>query len=187
AYTDRIWQPAISSASSIARWIDCTVDSMLATTPFFRPRDGWCPTPMISTLPSPRSSATMARIFEVPMSSPTIRLSSLFFIDSFPLTRAVAGACAARFGHAPGAVRTRGEAHGEAVRIAQVDGGGGCQLGGPLGRKRGAERGGQPRHALDQRLAADDHRHRRRLGSDAGREFHLPGTVRIQGQPDGGH
>ena len=40
AYTEWISQPAISSASSTARWIDCTVDSMLTTTPFFRPRDG---------------------------------------------------------------------------------------------------------------------------------------------------
>lgn len=35
-----IRQPAICWASSMARWIDCTVDSMFTTTPFFRPRDG---------------------------------------------------------------------------------------------------------------------------------------------------
>ena len=46
AYTEWISQPAISSASSIARWIDCTVDSMLTTTPFFRPRDGCEPMPI---------------------------------------------------------------------------------------------------------------------------------------------
>ena len=40
AYTEWISQPAISSASSTARWIDCTVDSMLTTTPFFSPREG---------------------------------------------------------------------------------------------------------------------------------------------------
>lgn len=39
---ERQWirQPAICWASSMARWIDCTVDSMFTTTPFFRPRDG---------------------------------------------------------------------------------------------------------------------------------------------------
>ena len=37
AYTERISQPAISSASSTARWIDCTVDSMSTTTPRFMP------------------------------------------------------------------------------------------------------------------------------------------------------
>ena len=46
AYTEWISQPAMSSASSTARWIDCTVDSMLTTTPFFRPREGCEPMPM---------------------------------------------------------------------------------------------------------------------------------------------
>ena len=32
-YTERTSQPAISSASSTARWIDCTVESMSTTTP----------------------------------------------------------------------------------------------------------------------------------------------------------
>ena len=32
-----ILQSAISSASSSARWIDCTVASILTTTPFFNP------------------------------------------------------------------------------------------------------------------------------------------------------
>ena len=39
AYTLRILQSAISSASSSARWIDSTVASMLTTTPFFNPLD----------------------------------------------------------------------------------------------------------------------------------------------------
>jgi hypothetical protein len=39
AYTLRILQSAISSASSSARWIDSTVASMLTTTPFFNPFD----------------------------------------------------------------------------------------------------------------------------------------------------
>jgi hypothetical protein len=38
--TERISTPAMSSASSIARWIDWTVESMLTTTPFLRPREG---------------------------------------------------------------------------------------------------------------------------------------------------
>ena len=40
AYTDEISQPAISSASSIAFFIDSTVDSMSTTTPFLSPIDG---------------------------------------------------------------------------------------------------------------------------------------------------
>ena len=38
--TEWIWHPAISSASSTARRIDCTVDSMFTTTPLFSPREG---------------------------------------------------------------------------------------------------------------------------------------------------
>ncbi len=78
--TSRILQSAISSASSSARWIALTVDSMLTTTPFFRPRDGCWPRPMISIRPSGVISATTATIFEVPISSPTIR-----FLVSRPL------------------------------------------------------------------------------------------------------
>ena len=47
-YTLLISQPAISSASSTARWMEATVDSMFTTTPFFSPRDGWLPMPMTS-------------------------------------------------------------------------------------------------------------------------------------------
>ena len=79
-YTSRILQSAINSASSSARWIALTVVSMLTTTPFFRPREGWLPMPMISNPPSGLISATIAAIFEVPTSSPTIsRLFSLAF------------------------------------------------------------------------------------------------------------
>ena len=78
AKTEWIWQPAISSASSIARWIDCTVESMLTTTPRFRPREGCEPTPTTSMVPSAISSPTMATTFDVPMSSPTIRFLSGF-------------------------------------------------------------------------------------------------------------
>ena len=78
ANTEWIWQPAISSASSTARWIDCTVESMLTTTPFFSPRDGCDPTPTTSITPLGVSSPTMATTFDVPMSSPTIRFRSGF-------------------------------------------------------------------------------------------------------------
>ena len=39
--TSLILQSAISSASSSARWMAPTVDSMFTTTPFFRPREAW--------------------------------------------------------------------------------------------------------------------------------------------------
>src|SRR5882672_9997205 len=71
-----ISQPAMSSASSIARWIDCTVDSMLTTTPRLSPRDGFDPMPMTSILSSSDSSPTIATTFDVPMSRPTTSLRS---------------------------------------------------------------------------------------------------------------
>jgi hypothetical protein len=58
-----------------------TVDSMFTTTPFFRPRDGALPMPITSKPPSGFISATMAAIFEVPMSRPTIR----FLLSFLPL------------------------------------------------------------------------------------------------------
>ncbi len=76
ANTERISQPAMSSASSMARWIDCTVDSMLTTTPFFRPREGCTPMPITSMEPSEPTSPTSAAIFEVPTSRPMIRFLS---------------------------------------------------------------------------------------------------------------
>src|SRR3954470_13083487 len=76
ANTEWISQPAMSSASSTARWIDCTVDSMLTTTPFFSPREGCEPMPSTSMEPSRPTSPTRATTFEVPMSSPTMRFRS---------------------------------------------------------------------------------------------------------------
>src|SRR5882672_4096642 len=76
ANTEWISQPAISSASSTARCIDWTVDSMLTTTPFFNPREGCEPMPSTSMEPSRPTSPTRATTFEVPMSSPTIRFLS---------------------------------------------------------------------------------------------------------------
>src|SRR6266403_1082956 len=82
----------------------CTVDSMLTTTPFFRPRDGWLPMPMISKAPSDLTSPTMATTLLVPMSRPTIRLRSERL--------AIGGSCGRRLGPAP--------ADGEAIGIAHV-------------------------------------------------------------------
>ena len=57
--------------------------SMLTTTPFFRPVDGWVPTPMMST-PSSVTSPTMQAILVVPMSSPTTSSSRLAMILANP-------------------------------------------------------------------------------------------------------
>src|ERR1700692_1643003 len=84
--------------------MDCTVDSMLTTTPFFRPRDGWLPMPMISKAPSDLISPTMATTLLLPMSRPTIRLRSERL--------AIGGSGGRRWGPAP--------ADGEAVGIAHV-------------------------------------------------------------------
>src|SRR6202023_1133470 len=56
--------------------MDCTVDSMLTTTPFFSPREGCEPRPRSSIEPSSPTSPTSATTLEVPMSSPTIRFLS---------------------------------------------------------------------------------------------------------------
>ncbi len=68
-----IWQAAISSASSSARRIDCTVASMLTTTPLRSPCEAACPSPMTWKRPSGSASATATTTLEVPISSPTIR------------------------------------------------------------------------------------------------------------------
>src|SRR5208337_4568173 len=67
----RISTPAIVWALSIASLMDRTVQSMLATMPLRRPRQGTIPAPRI-VIPSDRStSATTAHTFVVPMSRPT--------------------------------------------------------------------------------------------------------------------
>ncbi len=86
----------MSSASSTARWIDCTVDSMLTTTPFFRPREGCEPRPSTSIAPSAPISPTSATTLEVPMSSPTMRLrSERLSILASVVARAMRAACPA--------------------------------------------------------------------------------------------
>jgi hypothetical protein len=78
-----ISQPAISSASSTARWMELTVASMFTTTPFFRPLEGCMPKPTTSISPSSWYSPTMAVTLDVPMSRPTMmRLSSFLAIAS---------------------------------------------------------------------------------------------------------
>src|SRR6187455_3801669 len=67
----------------MARWIDCTVDSMSTTTPRFMPRDSCEPMPITSISWPGEYSPTSAVTFEVPMSRPTISaLSPLRFMDS---------------------------------------------------------------------------------------------------------
>src|SRR5206468_7471711 len=51
-------------------------------TPFFSPRAGCVPRPMMSRPPSGVTSATIATIFDVPMSRPTIRFLLSFTIRS---------------------------------------------------------------------------------------------------------
>src|SRR5690606_33820515 len=110
-----IRQPAISWASSTARWIDCTVDSILTTTPFFNPRDGCVPIPTISRSPSGVTSPTRATTLEVPISSPTIILP-LCTLDMFILSSILRG---------DGHVRRRRirfvPRNGQTVGVAQID------------------------------------------------------------------
>src|SRR5215208_176438 len=107
ANTERISQPAISSASSTARWMDCTVDSMFTTTPFFSPREGCEPTPSTSICPSAATSPTRATTLDVPISRPTISpLSERLAIAAQPIPFGRSGA--------PPADR-------EAVGVAHVD------------------------------------------------------------------
>src|SRR6185436_7959259 len=101
----------MSSASSTARWIDCTVDSMFTTTPFFRPRDGCEPTPSTSMPPSGLTSPTSATTFEVPMSSPTMR----------PLPDRLAMVAVSVVVVAAGDRRGASPADGESVRVSHVD------------------------------------------------------------------
>src|SRR5690554_1625983 len=98
--TVTLWtsQPAISSASSTARWIELTVDSILTTTPRFKPRDGCEPTPTISMVPCGVISPTRHTTLEVPISSATIMLPAIS-----PLTCIILScSCAPANGHAIG-------------------------------------------------------------------------------------
>src|SRR5688572_19002582 len=163
--TERISTPAISSASSTARWIDCTVESMLTTTPFLRPREGCEPRPITSRLPSACISPTSATIFDVPMSRPTIRLRSERLAIAAGNSLVLA-----REGRQP-AFRplVAAPADREAVRVAHVDV---TDLGCAAGDHLGAELH-EAVHALVHLPAAEAHRH-------AGREVQLPGAARVE-------
>src|SRR5579871_4019585 len=108
----------MSSASSTARCMDCTVDSMLTTTPFFRPREGCEPTPMISSSPSLLISPTMATTLLVPMSSPTKRFRSERFamLLCASLSVCVVGA----FGRRRNRAALIAPTDGKAIRVAHV-------------------------------------------------------------------
>src|SRR5580692_6957885 len=106
AYTEWISHPAMSSASSTARWIDCTVDSMLTTTPFLSPREGCEPRPSSSIEPSAPISPTRATTLEVPMSRPTMRFRSVRLSIVIPVT-----GCAVRGRAAPADGKTVGVPH----------------------------------------------------------------------------
>src|SRR5215470_12415250 len=73
----------MASASATARSMDCTVASMLTTTPLRMPRDAAVPTPMTS-MPSSVTSPTMAAILVVPMSRPTMSSSRFALAISSP-------------------------------------------------------------------------------------------------------
>src|SRR5882757_10384245 len=140
--------------------MDCTVDSMLTTTPFFRPRDGWLPMPMISNAPSDLISPTMATTLLVPMSRPTIRLRSERL--------AIGGACGRRLGSAP--------ADGEAVGIAHVN------VRDVVQAMRDDLRGGA-NEALEPRVdvaASEPYRH-------AAVQIHLPGAALVETQCGNAH
>src|SRR6185503_8863658 len=166
--TERISTPAISSASSTARWMDWTVESMLTTTPFLRPREGCEPRPITSRLPSLCISPTSDTTFDVPMSSPTIRLRSVRLAIEAGIS--VRRSCRAggphglRLAVAPPADR-------EAVRVAHVDV---ADLGRAARDHLHAELH-EAVHALVHLAAAEAHRH-------AGREFELPGAARVEAE-----
>src|SRR5690348_11997175 len=94
--------------------MEATVDSILTTTPFFRPREGCEPKPMISMLLSLLISPTSATTFDVPMSRPTIRLRSLFFLDIAPYPRILVGMITAA--HPSGS----SPANGKAIAVTHV-------------------------------------------------------------------
>src|SRR5690606_19556930 len=70
--------------------------SMFTTTPFFRPREGCEPIPTTSIAPSGVISPTIATTLEVPMSKPTNRLRSDFFVIGLCPSREPRPANAAR-------------------------------------------------------------------------------------------
>src|ERR1700727_1092160 len=139
----------MSSASSTARWMDCTVDSMFTTTPFLRPREGWLPMPMTSMAPSAVISPTSASTLEVPISRPTTMSRSVF------LANAVRSFMRRWRRSALREMTTALPAHGKPIAVAQID----------VGHVRGAltyELGRHQHESFEARvdlLAAQTHLH----------------------------
>src|ERR1700704_6171964 len=72
------------SASTTASCTHFIAVSKSTISPLRTPRDGACPTPRILIVPSGRPSPTTTQIFEVPISSPTIKsLLAIRFLLSF--------------------------------------------------------------------------------------------------------
>src|SRR5438105_4299972 len=90
---------------------------MLTTTPFFNPRDGCVPMPMTLSAPSAVISATIAAIFDVPMSRPTIRFFS--FTIRLPPSLGIFG-CASGSRFLDRLLAKAGYPHGKSVAITQV-------------------------------------------------------------------
>ncbi len=120
--TALISQPAMSSASSIARWIDCTVDSMFTTTPLLVPAIGCEPMPMTSSLSVRRNLADDRR------RPSTCRCRGrrpacgrLAYPCRFlPIKLRSSAAIRHRRGRRERGVRRRAPADREAVRVTQV-------------------------------------------------------------------
>ena len=70
--TSRIFSPDCFSASWTACIIDCTVLSILATSPRITPCEGAFPTPKTCVLPVSSFLVTSTQIFVVPISKPTM-------------------------------------------------------------------------------------------------------------------
>src|SRR5437899_3095362 len=87
---------------------------MFTTMPRFMPRDGVWPMPTTFSWPSSSTSATIATIFEVPMSSPT----SMFLL-SFGLLTCCSSKLLVCFSRRCLVVR---HAHGKSVGVTQVHG-----------------------------------------------------------------
>src|ERR1039457_4935989 len=170
AYTEWISQSAISSASSTARWIDCTVDSMFTTTPFFRPREGWLPKPITSIEPSAVISPTSATTLEVPMSSPTMTSRSAF------LAIAVSLVLRRRRGESQVAGGATLPADRKTVAVAHIHVG---DVGGALAHQLRC-RQHEALKALIDLLPAQPHR-------DAVVERQVPGAARIELERGGPH
>src|SRR5258706_1772514 len=142
--------------------MDCTVDSMLTTTPFFRPREGCEPRPMISIAPSAVISPTSATTLEVPTSRPTTTVRSARLAIDLSLHCSPAGGQPG--GTAPPADR-------KAIGVTHVHVG---NIGSALADH--AQRHRQEAcAALIDLLAADAHHH-------AVVQLQLPGAARVEAQ-----